>query len=157
MGKHRFICNTSNTNSTNMSSSLRTIQFPSIMENITLAERMVDEVCAEFHVKEDYYGELLIAMTEAVYNAIVHGNKLDTSKQVKVTFDIEDKNIVFRIEDEGSGFDYNNLPDPTAPENIEKPHGRGVFLMRNLSDKCEFDDNGRICTMHFEVLEHQTA
>jgi serine/threonine-protein kinase RsbW len=82
---------------------------------------------------------------------------LDTSKQVKVTFDVEDKNIVFRIEDEGSGFDYNNLPDPTAPENIEKPHGRGVFLMRNLSDKCEFDDNGRICTMYFAVLEHQTA
>lgn len=140
-----------------MSSVQRTIQFPSIMENISLVERMVDDVCAEFHVKEDYYGELLIAMTEAVYNAIVHGNKMDTAKQVKVTFSIDGKNMVFQIEDEGSGFDYNNLPDPTAPENIEKPHGRGVFLMRNLSDQCEFIDAGRICKMHFAVLESQPA
>jgi serine/threonine-protein kinase RsbW len=61
------------------------------------------------------------------------------------------------IEDEGPGFDYNNLPDPTAPENIEKPHGRGVFLMRKLADQCEFQDDGRIVIMDFTVLEQQPA
>jgi serine/threonine-protein kinase RsbW len=139
-----------------MASTKRTLKFPSVLENIHLAEKLIDDVCAEYNVKEDYYGELLIAMTEAVNNAIVHGNKLDTSKQVTITFDVlNEKNIRFTVEDEGPGFDYNNLPDPTAPENIEKPHGRGVFLMRKLADQCEFQDDGRIVVMDFAVLEQQ--
>ncbi|MBL7941389.1 MAG: ATP-binding protein [Flavobacteriales bacterium] len=141
-----------------MPATQRMIQFPSAMENINLVEKLIDEVCAEFQVKEDYYGELLIGMTEAVNNAMVHGNKLDPSKQVKVLFDVvEDKFMRFTVEDEGPGFDYHNLPDPTAPENIEKPHGRGVFLMRQLSDRCEFQDGGRIVILDFAVLEQQPA
>jgi serine/threonine-protein kinase RsbW len=141
-----------------MASVQRTLQFPSVIENIHIVERLIDDVFAEYQIKEDYYGELLIAMTEAVNNAIVHGNKLDAAKQVKVTFDIvEDKTVRFTVEDEGPGFDYHNLPDPTAPENIEKPHGRGVFLMRQLSDKCDFLDEGRIVIMDFLVLENQPA
>jgi serine/threonine-protein kinase RsbW len=140
-----------------MSSHQRTIQFPSVVDNITVVERLIDEVFAEYQVSEDHYGELLIAMTEAVNNAIVHGNKLDPSKQVSVTFNVEGTDMVFRVEDEGPGFDYSNLPDPTAPENIEKPHGRGVFLMRNLADECAFEDDGRICILRFHVLEKQAV
>jgi serine/threonine-protein kinase RsbW len=140
-----------------MSSHQRTIQFPSVVDNITVVERLIDEVFAEYQVSEDHYGELLIAMTEAVNNAIVHGNKLDPAKQVSVTFSVEGKDMVFRVEDEGPGFDYSNLPDPTAPENIEKPHGRGVFLMRNLADECSFEDDGRICILRFHVLEKQAV
>ena len=115
-------------------------------------------MCEEFEVKEDFYGEILISMTEAVNNAIVHGNKLDPSKQVSVTFDsIGEKRLQFIVEDEGPGFDYDNLPDPTAPENIEKPHGRGVFLMRNLADECRFNDKGRIVVLEFNVMEEQLA
>ena len=84
-----------------MASTNRTLQFPSILENIHIAEQLIDDVCAEFHVKEDYYGELLIAMTEAVNNAIVHGNKLDPSKQVQIHFSINDNMLRFQIEDEG--------------------------------------------------------
>ncbi len=141
-----------------MAAGKRTLQFPSVLENIHQAEKLIDEVVAEYNVKEDYYGELLIAMTEAVNNAIVHGNKLDASKNVTITFDVpDDKNLRFTIEDEGPGFDYDNLPDPTAPENIEKPHGRGVFLMRQLADDCAFEDNGRVVILSFEVLENQPA
>jgi len=141
-----------------MASGKRTLQFPSVLENIHQAEKLIDEIVAEYSVKEDYYGELLIAMTEAVNNAIVHGNKLDASKNVTITFDVpDDKNLRFTIEDEGPGFDYDNLPDPTAPENIEKPHGRGVFLMRQLADDCAFEDNGRVVILSFEVLENQPA
>ncbi len=136
-----------------MAAAKRTLKFPSILENIHLAEKLIDDVVAEYGVKEDYYGELLIAMTEAVNNAIVHGNKLDPTKQVTLTFDIiEDRLMRFMIEDEGPGFDYDHLPDPTAPENIEKPHGRGVFLMRKLADQCDFQDNGRIVILDFAVL-----
>ncbi len=140
-----------------MSSHQRTITFPSQVDNITIVERLIDELFAEYKVKEDYYGELLIAMTEAVNNAIVHGNKLDASKQVSVTFSVSDRHMVFKVEDEGPGFDYDSLPDPTAPENIEKPHGRGVFLMRHLADECLFEDEGRVCILKFAVLEPVVA
>lgn len=139
-----------------MANGKRTLQFPSILENIHQAEKLIDDVVAEYNIKEDYYGELLIAMTEAVNNAIVHGNKLDPTKNVTITFEItSDNHLQFTVEDEGPGFDYNNLPDPTAPENIEKPHGRGVFLMRQLADTCNFEDNGRIVILGFNVLEQQ--
>lgn len=141
-----------------MAASKRTLKFPSLVENIHIVEKLIDEVFAEYQVKEDYYGELLIAMTEAVNNAIVHGNRLDPNKQVTVTFDIIDNRLMrFIVEDEGAGFDYTHLPDPTAPENIEKPHGRGVFLMRKLADRCDFLDDGRVVEMDFAVLEAQPA
>jgi serine/threonine-protein kinase RsbW len=134
------------------------IEFESVIDNINEVEKLVDDVCERFHVKEDFYGEILISMTEAVNNAIVHGNKLQRERMVKVTFEVIDEKVLrFTVEDEGPGFDYEHLPDPTAPENIEKPHGRGVFLMRQLSDRCEFLDEGRIVILDFAVLEEQPA
>ena len=134
-----------------MASVNRTLQFPSVLENIHIAEQLIDDVCAEFHVKEDYYGELLIAMTEAVNNAIVHGNKMDPSKSVTLHFTVSENNLRFTIEDEGPGFDYDNLPDPTAPMQIEQPNGRGVFLMRQLSDYVYYYDNGRKVEIQFTL------
>jgi len=130
----------------------REIKFNSVAENIHIVEKLIDEVCETLNVSEEHYGNILISMTEAVNNAIVHGNKLNPDKQVNVKVKTEDKTIHFTIEDEGPGFDYENLPDPTAPENIEKPNGRGVFLMQNLADECSFEDNGRIVELEFEAL-----
>jgi len=73
---------------------------------------------------------------------------------VTIHFTVHENNLRFTIEDEGPGFDYDNLPDPTAPENIEKPHGRGVFLMKKLADNCLFEDNGRVVILEFAVLEN---
>ena len=136
-----------------MSEPQRVISFLSKTENISIAERMVDDVCEAYSIKEDFYGNILISLTEAVNNAMVHGNKLDPEKEVKVTCIVERPFLRFQIEDEGPGFDYDNLPDPTAPENIEKPNGRGVFLMRNLADNCEFLDDGRIVQIEFNAID----
>ena len=92
----------------------------------------------------------MIAMTEAVNNAIVHGNKLDSNKMVDVRVSVDGPVLEFRIADEGPGFDFENIPDPTSPENIEKPNGRGVFLMRQLADTCEFEELGRVAILRFE-------
>ena len=120
------------------------------MEGITEVEGLINELCEEFHVDETHYGEILIAMTEAVNNAIVHGNKLDTNKMVNIQVSVDGPVLEFKISDEGPGFDFENIPDPTSPENIEKPNGRGVFLMRQLADTCEFEELGRIAIMRFE-------
>ncbi|MDB4676502.1 ATP-binding protein [Flavobacteriales bacterium] len=128
----------------------RHLQIASRMEGITEVEGLINTLSEELRVDETHYGEILIAMTEAVNNAIVHGNKLDINKMVDVEVSVDGTVLQFKISDEGPGFDYDNIPDPTAPENIEKPNGRGVFLMRQLADSCEFEDLGRVAIMRFD-------
>mgnify|MGYP001284741383 FL=1 len=132
-----------------MTNTLPELRFDSKPENIAVVERLIDQLSEQHSIIPEHYGNILIAMTEGVNNAIVHGNKLDPDKSVTVVCAVDDKNLVFRISDEGPGFDFDNLPDPTAPENIEKPHGRGVFLMRHLADECVFEDDGRIVELTF--------
>jgi serine/threonine-protein kinase RsbW len=93
----------------------------------------------------------MIAVTEAVNNAIKHGNDGDKSKNVSLSLSLKDSLIQFVIKDEGSGFDYENLPDPTSPENIEKIGGRGIFLMKHLSDQVEFKDKGKEVQLSFYI------
>ena len=132
-----------------MTNTLPELRFDSKPENIAVVERLIDQLSEQHSIIPEHYGNVLIAMTEGVNNAIVHGNKLDPEKSVTVICAVDEKNLVFRISDEGPGFDFDNLPDPTAPENIEKPHGRGVFLMRHLADECAFEDDGRIVKLTF--------
>ena len=109
-----------------MTTTMPELRFDSKPENIAVVEKLIDKISSDHGIVAEHYGNVLIAMTEGVNNAIVHGNKLDETKSVSVSCAIDEKTLVFRITDEGPGFDYDNLPDPTAPENIEKPHGRGA-------------------------------
>ncbi len=127
------------------------IEFPAQAENIALAEKLIDEACTRYNVPESLYGNILIALTEAVNNAIHHGNALDPTKQVQLGYSIEGDKVTFVVNDEGPGFDYEHLPDPTDPQNIEKPHGRGVFLMRALADSVAFSDNGASVEIAFSL------
>jgi len=127
------------------------LSFSSKVENINLVEKLIDDICAKHEVNEDNYGNILIAITEAVNNAIHHGNKSNPLAEVKVRFSVDDNELTFIVEDEGPGFDYDSLPDPTDPKNIEKPHGRGVFLMKNLSDDISFVDEGSTVKMVFNI------
>jgi len=120
----------------------KNIIIDSKIENINLIEKLVDEVSEEAKINSEIYGKMLIATVEAVNNAIVHGNKEDESKIVKVDFTIEEDLIRIFVEDQGPGFGYNNVPDPTIPENIENIHGRGVYLMKHLADEVVFHDRG---------------
>src|SRR5882762_1186819 len=115
------------------------LKIASKIENLTLVEKLINDICSELKVNEDHYGNILVALTEAVNNAIQHGNKGNPEKTIDIKLiSSGEESLSFTIEDQGEGFDYHNLPDPTAPENIESPNGRGVFLMKNLSDKVEF-------------------
>lgn len=124
------------------------ITIPSSFDAMHDVESMIDTVCSKMEVNESF-GNILIAVTEAVNNAILHGNKSQSTKQVKLKSADNQDSFCFIIEDEGNGFDFNSLPDPTAPENLEKENGRGIFLMRNLSDEVEFENNGSRVTIYF--------
>ncbi|MFZ5970010.1 MAG: ATP-binding protein [Bacteroidota bacterium] len=127
------------------------IEIPSLAENIRMIESFIDNAKEKFHLDDDIYGNIMIAVTEAVNNAIKHGNKGDSSKNVALSLGLEEGLIKFRVEDDGNGFDYENLPDPTAPENIEKPGGRGIFLMKHLSDEVHFHEGGRVVELSFYI------
>ena len=118
------------------------MKIASKIENLREVERVVDEIATKYQLKNELYGNILIAFLEAVNNAIVHGNKQNEEKDVIVNITIEKGELHIVVKDQGKGFDYENVPDPTAPENIENISGRGIFLMRKLSDKLIFDENG---------------
>ncbi len=132
---------------------MHTLEIQSDIAKISEVEALIDKVCADHKVNDDLYGNILIAVTEATNNAIVHGNSKESSKKVRLHVNKGDGEIVFSVEDEGKGFNFEDLPDPTAPENLEKPDGRGIFLMRNLSDKIEFFENGSKVNITFVLNE----
>lgn len=125
------------------------LSIPSEMESLPVVESLIDKVCQTVGVHEDVYGNVLIAVTEAVNNAIIHGNKLNTESVVLLDVFDEQSSFAFSVADSGPGFDHEHLPDPTAPENIEKENGRGIYLMRHLADDVEFNEVGNIVTVLF--------
>ena len=125
------------------------IVIPSISENIRIIESFIDNAKERFNLDDDIYGNIMIAVTESVNNAIMHGNKNDRTKSVTLSLSLNENIINFIIKDEGRGFDFQNLPDPTSPENIDKPSGRGVFLMKHLSDEVNFSNNGSMVELSF--------
>lgn len=127
------------------------LEFESKLNNINQIEQLIDEVCDKLSINNDYYGNMLIALTEAVNNAIVHGNKLDPNKHVKLCYETKNNEVFFTIQDQGFGFDLATVPDPTKPENLHKLSGRGVYLMKNLADEVVFENNGSKVLLKFTI------
>ncbi len=127
------------------------IQIPSLVENIRVVESFIDNSKDTFHIEDDIYGNIMVAVTEAVNNAIRHGNKFDKDKNVYLSLYVQPNQLKFEIEDEGTGFNYEHLDDPTAPENLENPGGRGIFLIRHLADAVEFSNDGRRVELTFHL------
>jgi len=125
------------------------ISIPTLIENIQIIESFIDNAKEEFEINDDMYGNIMISVTECISNAIVHGNQSDSSKLVHLELQMEPGLLRCSIEDEGNGFDFNQLPDPTDPENLEKTGGRGIFLMKHLSDEVKFEDGGRKTVLSF--------
>lgn len=128
------------------------LELPSAIEGIHIIEKLIETICSTYSLTEDHYGNILVAVTEAVNNAIYHGNKADPAKKVHVGFKSSSTTISFSVRDEGPGFDFKNLPDPTDPANIEKPSGRGIFLMKHLADDVKFSRDGCCVSLSFNML-----
>jgi serine/threonine-protein kinase RsbW len=127
------------------------IEIPSLAENIRIIESFIDNAKEKYHLNDDIYGNIMIAVTEAVNNAIKHGNKDNSAKNVSISLSLEEGMIKFKVQDEGTGFDFHQLPDPTLPENISRPGGRGIFLMKHLCDEVDFKENGKVVELSFYV------
>lgn len=102
------------------------------------------KIVTEAGLAEEKFNSLSLSFSEAMSNSIVHGNKKDPNKKVKITIKINESSITIIIKDEGKGFDLISVPDPTKPENILKDNGRGIHIMRSFLDDLyyNFTPNG---------------
>ena len=124
------------------------------LNSIRQVEKIIDDLSTKLGVEKNNYGKIMVAAMEAVNNAVMHGNKNVSEKKVFVELKYENKQLIISVEDQGEGFNYNNIPDPTAPENIEKITGRGVFLMRKLADEVKFNDKGNKVILIFNNVQN---
>jgi serine/threonine-protein kinase RsbW len=130
---------------------LYTLQLPSRDESITQLEALIEDISDKYQISEDTFANMMTCLSEALINAIKHGNKMDPIKKVIVNAEVESKRIVWTVTDEGEGFDYGHLADPTSPENLENLTGRGVFIMKHLADQCIFNTSGNEVELHFKI------
>lgn len=125
------------------------ISIPSLIDNIKIVESFIDNAREQFPIDEDIYGNIMISVTECVTNAILHGNKKDKEKTVDLELQFDEEQVTFIIKDQGPGFDYENLADPTSPENLEKFGGRGIYIIKHLCDELKFENNGSKALLTF--------
>ncbi|MCU0366557.1 MAG: ATP-binding protein [Bacteroidales bacterium] len=129
---------------------MESISINSDIENLTVIETMVDTLSKRLGISDEVYGKILISTVEAVNNAILHGNRGDASKKVTVVVSSDGNIFDVTVTDEGEGFSYMDIPDPTDPKNIENLHGRGVFIMKSLADSIEYNSTGNEVRMKFK-------
>ena len=122
-----------------MSEPFYDIEIESDPNNLITVEEFVNYFSKDLGLSEEQLSVLLLAVTEATTNAIIHANKCDPTKLVKIHAQIEDSKLLIKIKDEGKGFDPTTLPDPTQPENLLKDSGRGVFLMKVYMDDVKYN------------------
>ena len=111
------------------------LEIESNPNNLIIVEEFVNYFAVEIGLDEEKINGLLLAVTEATTNAIIHGNKNNSLKLVRIYVDVENSTLKIRIKDEGKGFDPSLVPDPTNPENLLKDSGRGLYLMRVYMDE----------------------
>lgn len=108
------------------------------------------ELC---YFDDKLYHNILVSLTEAVNNALFHGNKLNPRKKVNICLCCNDVQIECIIKDEGLGFDLNKIPDPRHPDNLLKDNGRGVFIINSLAKKVDYksNENGTTLSIIFDL------
>jgi serine/threonine-protein kinase RsbW len=128
-----------------------TLKISSCPSSIQKVENFVQDLRSRLDIKDDKYCNILISLTEAVNNAIHHGNNLDESKFVIVQTGYQGSKLLVSISDEGRGFDPSAVADPTCSENICECGGRGVFLIKQLADEVHYLNNGSTVRLSFHI------
>lgn len=124
------------------------LELPNDVRTIAHAVEYVMQRCSTCAVQAQRLRlNFRVGLTEALSNAMLYGNGMDPSKRVRVEVSLKDREITARITDEGSGFDPDSVPDPTAPQNIARTGGRGLFLMRKLLDDVSYNETGNSVTL----------
>jgi serine/threonine-protein kinase RsbW len=133
------------------SANQKTLSLTSSYEALEQLEPFVHELQQWASFSNEDQNRILLALSEAVNNAIVHGNNLQEDKTVTVTASLQDQQLDISVTDEGKGFDPEKIPDPLKEENLLNEGGRGVYLMKQYADNVTFTQNGSKVTMNFKI------
>jgi serine/threonine-protein kinase RsbW len=115
------------------------LEIESTPNNLITVEEFVNYFSVELGLDQEKINGLLLSVTEATTNAIIHGNKNNKLKLVRISVYVENSTLTIKIKDEGKGFDPKIVPDPTDPENLLKDSGRGLYLMRIYMDGLSYN------------------
>jgi len=143
-----------------MSRIFKELTIPSSIDDLTRVENFVDEICESYYITNSYYGNILMAILEAVKNAIIHGNKNDPKKKVKIVFKGLPDGLCFKVSDQGGGFDFRNIPNPLDTDDSHAESvGKGIFLIRSLADKVSYNSKGNQVEIVFSIssLNQETS
>ncbi|HZP04484.1 MAG TPA: ATP-binding protein [Terracidiphilus sp.] len=114
------------------------LRLNSTMESVGEVEAAAERLATEAGLNEDDLFHVTMAVREATINAVLHGNEYDSTRPIDVVFENTGDDFIFTVTDQGRGFDPDHLPDPSAPENLLRGTGRGIFLIRSLMDEVHF-------------------
>ena len=123
------------------------LQIPSKLREAFQLQQEIIKLVRERNFSREVVFAVRLALDEALSNAIRHGNRSDPSKFVTVEYVINDQQVQIQVHDQGVGFNPDSLPDPTLDENLTRPNGRGVMLIKAYMTQVTFGDNGRCITM----------
>lgn len=112
------------------------------VEELKKVENFLIDIFKEYNFEKKYFNKIYLCISEAVVNSIKHGNKNDKNKTVSIVVNYDMSDLKILIEDEGNGFDYRNLSDPTSIKNLKNESGRGIFIIRTLSNTIEYNEKG---------------
>lgn len=125
----------------------------SVRDSLCQVENFIEYLIQEFEIEKGVQANVTLSVTEAVNNSILFGNKENPDKLVKLTAVKGKGRVVVTVEDEGEGFDFTQIPDPTTPDNLMMVTGRGLYLMVHLTDELLFARNGAKVVMTFFLNE----
>ena len=128
-----------------------TLVIHSELNHLKLLRSFFDEIFKEYKISESNLNRFLLCVSEGVTNAVVHGNNSDSEKYVKVNVCLQGNEITVEVSDEGDGFNFKDIPNPTCIENIKKEAGRGLFIIQSYADKVDFENNGSTLKFKFNL------
>lgn len=122
-------------------SETKALKLPSEIESVDEAASQAETFVKSCGLGDDFASSIDLAVRESVANAVKHGNKFDPEKEVEITFQRSPKGVEIFVRDFGPGFDLEDIPDPTNPENLLKANGRGILFMRSFMDEVEWSNH----------------
>jgi serine/threonine-protein kinase RsbW len=137
----------------------KTLRLKSLPESIHQVERLIEEICDSNNLNKSYFGCISVALTEAFTNALEHGNKRNPEKFITINYEKTSSGLMFNIKDEGEGFNFHNIPDIKDDGQEKIFPGRGIFLIKTLSDDVKFIEPGNEIEIGFKIssINYETA
>lgn len=129
----------------------RILVISSDLENLGKVRIFLEKVFAESNFDFSHFNYVYLGLSEALTNSIIHGNKNNPCKQVRIVVNCTHNEIFIEIADEGEGFFHELIKDPTSLENIRNENGRGIFLMRHYAEQVDYFDGGRTVKIKYNL------